>query len=167
MQARPRKITTPVIDADLKKILEDYNDPRVFYDTITLEHPSFPQAYHLVNHTDKVIRGGVRYLNFPYKIQLPEVGSPQQSISIVLDNTDQLVQKGIEKAISNPVAIKLTYRLFVEGKDAVVAKPIVMQVENVSVTDQGVQLECSRPDMYKRLFPQGTRYDDKFKGLYV
>jgi len=171
---RPRKRVTRAIDATLKKVLEDYSDMRVIYDTIELHHPKFTgqhtvnNSYYLVNHTDKVIRGGITYLNFAYAIELPEVGdNAQQTINISLDNIDQLVQKGIERAIADPQPIKLTYRLFVEGDGAVKVGPIELHVQQVSVTDQTVTLECSRPDLFKRVFPVGVRYDNKFKGLFV
>ena len=174
MLNRPRKGTTKAIDNDLKKVLEDYTETRVMYDTIELQHPSFQgqpgvhgTSYYLVNHTDNVTRNKIKYLNFPFSIQMPEVGSNQQTLMIALDNTDQMVQKGIEQAIKNPVPIKVIYRAFIEGSGDVKVGPIELQVETCTVKQDAVTLSCSRPDIYKRTFPGGVRYDSKFKGLMI
>jgi len=171
---RARKLQPTNLDPDLEKVLTDYSEQRVMYETIQLQHPSFtgqPDAvndsYYLVNHTDKVIRGGITYINFAYALELPTVGENQQTIGIALDNIDQLVQKGIEKAITNPEPIKLIYRIFIEGSADVKVGPVELQVEQVSVTDQSVNLQCSRPDLYARSFPKGVRYDQNFRGLFA
>jgi len=171
---RPRKTPNTTIDPELKKVLEDYSDERVLYDTIQLKHPSFVgeplaegDSYYLVNHTDTVTRSGITFICFPFSVVLPEVGSNQQTLSLALDNTDQLVQKAIEKAQQNPQAIECLYRTYIEGSNSPKVGPIHLQVEGVTIKEQAVTLECTRPDIYKRTFPMGVRYDSKFKGLMI
>ena len=171
LNKRPRKATPTTIDPELKKVLEDYDDGRVMYDTIQLQHVTFdgkPQtttgSYYLVNHTDKLVRGNIHFLNFPFALVLPEVGSNQQTLTIALDNTDKLVQTAIEEAMIKPEPIKVIYRCYIEGS-ADTKITITLHVENISITESGVSLQCSRPDIYKRTYPQGVRYDHNFRGL--
>ena len=171
---RAKKLQPSNVDPELQKVLEDYSETKTFYDTIELKHPSFRgkphsfgQSYFLVNHTDKVVRNKITYINIAYALSLPQKGSKQQTMDIAIDNIDQLVQKAIEAAIQSPTPIKLTYRVFVEGSADVKVGPISLQTERVSVSENSVTLSCSRPDLFARNFPRGVRYDNRYTGLFV
>ena len=171
---RAKKLQPSNVDPELQKVLEDYSETRTFYDTLELIHPSFNgmpgavgNSYYLVNHTDKVIRNKITYINISYGLTLPQKGSKQQTMDISIDNIDQLVQKAIEKAIQTPTPIKLVYRVYVEGSADVKVGPITLQTERVSVSENSVTLSCSRPDLFARNFPRGVRYDNRYPGLFV
>ncbi len=173
LNKRPRKIQPRQIDPDLKKAIEDYDDGRVIYDTIEISHPLFDEPFYLVNHTDKVIRTingkKVHFQNFPYHITLPEIGEKQQLIRVTLDNVEQVVQKQVEKALTDPQRrpLKMVYRVYVEGKDALAMPEMTLISNSIQVSYEAVSIEFGRPDLFARIFPGGERYDSRFKGLTV
>ncbi len=112
----------------------------------------------------------VTFKPYPFNIEMPEVGSEQQDINIVLDNVLPELSNQIQRAILNPtIPIKMTYRTYIEGSDEVQMSPITLSLTNLTATGKGITAKASRVDLYKRKFPYGgtTVFDRRFQGLWL
>ena len=145
------------------------------YETIELSHSLFSQTFYFVlddvDHDWKLEDGStVTFKTFPIDIRLPEVGSPQQDLSFVMDNTDQQIITELESAAENiDESIKSVYRVYVDGYDEQQRAPINLSLSNIVAKDNTVSASASRPNLYARKLPTGNKafFDQRFHGLFL
>jgi len=163
------------LTADLREIYTNHNDNRMFYDSMELYHPNFsPTSKYLIRSNEdmtlNVDSTPTLFEAFPFNIVMPEQGSDQQDIAIVLDNVSQEVIGEIESASANPeTPIKMTYRIYIDDDLDTQITPIVLYLTNIVVDNYTISATATRSDLYNRRFPFGdtTYYDRKFEGLWL
>jgi len=112
----------------------------------------------------------VDFYQYPFNVVLPEVGSDQQDIGIVLDNIVPQLSKEIQSAVLNPeIPIEMTYRIYIDGSDESQITPIKMSLTNIVADARTITAKASRVDLYKRKFPYGidAYYNSRFQGLFL
>lgn len=110
------------------------------------------------------------FIAFPFKLMLPEAGSDQQDIGVVLDNVSLELINEIESAsLNTEVPIKMIYRVYIDGSTYAQNTPIELSITNLSVDMNSITATATRANLYDRRFPFGetTVYDRRFKGLYL
>lgn len=123
---------------------------------------------------DKVLHledsSSVIYQSYPFSMVLPEQGSDQQDIGVVLSNVTNEVMVQLELASQNTdVPIKLFYRVYMDGSLDSQITPIELSITSVSVDMMQISATATRANLYDRRFPFGgsTIYDQRFTGLFI
>lgn len=147
------------------------------YDTLELTHSLFSEPFRVVkddiNHDFNLNTGDtstIFFISYPFDIVLPEVGSNQQDIRIVLDNVSRIPMQELERASSNiDEPIIATYRPYIDGSLDPQSLPIRLVLTNITADSKTVSAIATRPDLFKRKFPSGTEafFDDRFKGIFI
>ena len=146
-----------------------YTDDTRYYDAIELYHSKFGHLYIIRDEKDHIFEGNV-YDAYPFKLEIPEVGEKQQTISITLANVLPEVTDKINQAALLPTeSIKCTYRVFIEGETGSQIHPITLYITSVQVSDTQITCKANRTDLFARKFPTGkdSIYDQSFPGLFV
>jgi len=164
-----------MISDELKQIYTNHSDTRMFYDAIELTHVNFsPTSKYLIRANEdmtlNVDSTPTLFQAFPFNIVMPEQGSDQQDIAIVLDNVSQEIIAEIESASSNPeTPIKLTYRIYIDDDLDTQITPIILYLTNIVVDNYVISATATRSDLYNRRFPFGNTaiFDRRFIGLYL
>ena len=159
----------------LKEVYSSNPSNKRAYDTVEISHSLFSKTYYLVRddvaHTWLIDATTYKeFISYPFEIRLPELGSPQQDISFVFDNTSLEIMREVEAAAENiDEAIKLVYRAYVDGLDAAQSTAIELSLTNIVADSKAISGTATRPDLFKRYFPAGNKsyYDSRFKGLYL
>lgn len=158
----------------LKKIYAANTTGDRAIDTLELSHSLFTRTYYLVRDNESLffnIDGVSTYFqSWAFDFRLPEIGSEQQDMSIIFDNTDLALLDEIELAagdFSEP--IKATYRVYIESSADEQSTPMILSLTNIVADIESVSAVASRPDLFKRYFPSGNKahFDNRFKGLFL
>ena len=162
---------------DLKEVYSSNPIAVRAYDTLELTHSLFSEPFRVVKddipHDFNLITGApspVTFIAYPFDIVLPEVGSNQQDIKIVLDNVSRVPIQELERAaalIDEPIVA--TYRPYIDGNINPQGDPIRLVLTNITADNYTVSATATRPDLFKRKFPTGPEafFDDRFRGLTV
>ena len=145
------------------------------YETMEFSHSLFSKTYYFViddkNHDWKLEDGSiVTFEAYEMKMELPEVGSTQQDLLIVLDDTEQQIVVELERAIKKPEeSIKSVYRVYVDGYDEQQRSPISLSLTNIVSRNGTVSASASRPNLYAIKIPSGIKssFDQRFHGLFI
>lgn len=145
------------------------------YDTLELTHSLFSAPFRIVKddetHGFYLVTGGTAVYDFVphgFDIVLPDIGSNQQDIKIVLDNVSRIPIQELERAseaIDEPIIA--TYRAYIDNSFDPQNTPIRLVLTNITADNYTVTAVATRPDLFKRKFPTGQSafFDDRFKGL--
>lgn len=164
-----------MLSEDLKKIYSSNPNDKRFYETVEVSHSMFSKVFYLVkdneNHTwiledDSV----VEFVSYPFEIVLPEAGSTQQDLSFSFDNTSLEIMNEVENAAQKiDEAIKLKYRVFIDGSDTAQTAVVELSLTNIIADTKTISGIATRPDLFKKYFPFGAKtvFDKRFKGLFL
>lgn len=159
----------------LKEIYANHAGTERYYETLEVSSPAWATGVkYLVNETDEIdkkLENGnvVKYLPYPFAVKVPDIGASQQDLSIQLDSTYIELILALEQATTQNAPIVLKYRVYAEKSDEVQMTAIRLNVTSVQLKNNTVSLTCTRPDLFKRMFPTGDRaiFDNRFSGLNV
>ena len=163
------------ISNELKEVYSSNPKEIRHYETVEMSHSLFSKTFYFVlddsNHDWELEDASVvTFLAFPFQIKLPELGSPQQDISFVFSNVGREAMPELESAAENiEEAIKLTYRVYMDGFATPQTTAINLILTNIVVDNYSVTAVATRPNLYAKKIPTGNQslFDRRFWGLYV
>ncbi len=141
-------------------------------ETLIITHPKFTQDWHIVNDTEDhlLYPAGLgnltKFISVPFSISLPEVGSAQQDIDVILPNIDFALQKELDAAKEQPEPVKVVYSIYIEDDENPHATVNGLEFKNISAGVFQIQAKASRPDLFEKKILQNT-FDFRFEGLWV
>jgi hypothetical protein len=151
----------------LKEIWASNKNIRV-YECLVLTHPLFDSTFYLVNDTQTKNFNGVDYQPCPFKITLPEKGSNQQDVSIVLPNIGIDIIKQLDNAIEDIYEpIKTELQLWIDGASQPEAVIPNLEFTNISVDKTTVSGVGMRKDLYGHYVLENAIFDIRFEGLWI
>ena len=156
------------ISKDLQKLYSDHKNTARYYEAITLTHSSFVGPVNLIMNDVNISFIGIDFQAYPFGLVPPEVGSPNQDLSIVFDNVSfELIQHLNQAYASNSnEPIKLVYYIFMENSIKSEITPIELSLSNVQVNQTTITGVAKRADLFNYRFPM-LKYDSRFKGLFL
>ena len=156
------------ISNELQELYSNHNDTARYYEAITLTHSAFAGPVNLIMNDEDLSFGGVDYMAYPFGLVPPEVGSPNQDLSIVFDNVSfELITKlNLAYASNSNEPIMIVYSVFMENSTASEITPIELSLSNVQVNPTTITGVAKRANLFEFRFPMVT-YDGRFKGLFL
>ena len=156
------------ISKELQELYSDHKNTARYYEAITLSHSSFIGDVHLIMNDVNLSFMGIDFQAYPFGLVPPEVGSPNQDLSIVFDNISfELIQHlNLAYASNSNEPIKLVYYVFMENSLQSEITPIELSLSNVQVNQATITGVAKRADLFSYKFPM-VKYDARFKGLFL
>ncbi len=156
---------------DKLKELYSNSSNEIYYDTIALSHSGFTNTWYFIstpsNKLLKLSNGTqVLFKQLGFDIILPTIGSNQQDMQIVLDNTDLILIKELNKAALNiKEPIILTHNMYIEGLDTPQSTDITLSLSNITYNNNQLSATATSSDTIGKSILKPL-FDNKYKGLF-
>jgi len=142
------------------------------YNAITLSHSLFTQDWHFVQDTishewelsDNTL---VTFNPLGMSIVNPTIGSNQQDMQIVLDNTNLQLVGELNLAAQNiSESIVFNYNVYIDGFLNPQASDIKLTLRNIRISKEQLSATASSKDTIGKGF-LSEKFDARFKGLFI
>jgi len=157
---------------DALKELYSNSSSTVYYDTIYLSHSKFSSTWYFIsNPTARSLQltdASVHVFNpLSFELVLPTIGDAQQDMSVVIDNTNLVLVKELNKAaqdIEEPII--LTHNVYIDGFDIPQSVDITLSLTDVRYTkNQLIATATSADTIGKGIL--APLFDYRYKGLFT
>lgn len=153
-----------MISDELKKIYSNTTSD-VILDTITLTHSLFTKDWRFVLDNEPCTFESLEYTPLNFSLVLPTIGSEQQDITIVMDNTNlQLVGELNLASGALDESITLTYMSYIKGKSTTYENKIILALSNIKYNSTQVTAVASASNTVGKTI-LASYYDSRYKGL--
>ena len=156
---------------ELKEVFTSNVDKRL-YEAIIISHPLFSKTYYLVNDDESHVfdvDGTMQSFEVcPFRISLPEKGSAQQDVEVIMPNIGWDIIKELDDAIEDVHSpIMLRFLIYLQDIDTIQSEIPNLVFTNISVDQNSVSGVGMRKDLYAHYILENSAFDTRFEGLWL
>lgn len=156
---------------ELKKLYSN-SSSEIYFDTIYLSHSLFTNTWYFINNpTGRTLQledGTIKtFIPLKFDLVLPTIGSNQQDMGVVLDNSNLMLVKELRKASKNiKEPIILTHNVYIDGNQLPQSNNITLSLTNVTYNNNQVSATATSVDTIGKTILKPL-FDYRYKGLYL